>query len=132
MRITFDDIAMDVDYGEIGLLYNHLMHEVKRMSTEEFVEKYERELENLASNDYEWNMGVAIVKIISGGKTRLEPRKLDKFIASPYFYYCYQNFDVFEDYEKEEVTQELAESYDNALKEFRDCYILYDKLDEAY
>lgn len=130
--LSFDDIAMDVDYEGLGLLQNHLMHEVKRMSSGEFVKKYTGSLEDIANNVYEYNLGVGILKKISGGSCSLEPRPLEKYVIDPRIAGDYvDEYDELTEEDKAEILQDMNEAILNFVPEFKMCGILYTSFDEA-
>lgn len=130
--LSLSDIAMDVDYCELGFLQNHMMHEVNRMSTEEFVQEYEKKLEEIAENNYEYNLGVGILKKISGGSCSLEPRSLEKYVVDARIvgYYVERGGDVCKDI-KDEVLQDMNDSIQDFVPELKRCGILFISFDEA-
>ena len=130
--LSFDDIATDVDYEGLGLLQNHLMHEVKRMSPKEFVEKYTSSLGDLANNVYEYNLGVGILKKISGGSCSLEPRPLEKYVIDPRIAGDYiDEYDELTEEDKTEILQDMNDAIPDFIPEFKMCGILYTSFDEA-
>lgn len=130
--LSFDDIATDVDYEGLGLLQNHLMHEVKRMNPKEFVEKYTSSLGDLANNVYEYNLGVGILKKISGGSCSLEPRPLEKYVIDPRIAGDYiDEYDELTEEDKTEILQDMNDAIQDFIPEFKMCGILYTSFDEA-
>ena len=130
--LSFDDIATDVDYEGLGLLQNHLMHEVKRMNPKEFVEKYTSSLGDLANNVYEYNLGVGILKKISGGSCSLEPRPLEKYVIDPRIAGDYiDEYDELTEEDKTEILQDMNDAISDFIPEFKMCGILYTSFDEA-
>lgn len=130
--LSFDDIATDVDYEGLGLLQNHLMHEVKRMNPKEFVEKYTISLGDLANNVYEYNLGVGILKKISGGSCSLEPRPLEKYVIDPRIAGDYiDEYDELTEEDKTEILQDMNDAISDFIPEFKMCGILYTSFDEA-
>lgn len=132
MKINLKDIAMDVNYRELGFLQNHLMHEVKRMSVEEFVTKYESQINDIVENDYEYNMVVAVLKKVGGELCTLEPKKLERYVADPRIVidYVKMNGDVSEE-DITEIQETLNEYADKYVPEFENCGLLLYSFDDA-
>lgn len=132
MKIDLKDIAMDVDYDSLCLLQNHLMHDVKRLSVEDFVSKYTQEINEYANNDYEYNLVVAILMKVEGNLCKLKPKKLERYVADPRIVMDYVLLGGNVDSEDmKEIQDTLDEYVDKYVYEFEKCGLLYFSFDEA-
>ena len=131
-HIGFEDIAMGVNYRDLGLLQNHLMHEVKRMGVDAFVSKYTKEIISLSQTDYEYNLCVAILNEISGGSCGLKPRPVEKWLIDPRIAgdYVELNGDISEE-DKAEILKDMNDSISDYIPEFKSCGILFISFDEV-
>lgn len=108
-------IREDIDYESLSLFENHLVHELHRLSDEEFVEKY-KNVNNLCSLYEEKALLSGILQLVSGVASGF---KYDGFIL-PYL--------DFLDYKDDELSNEdLNMLYEKAIPSFRDCGVLYNE-----
>lgn len=108
-------IREDIDYESLSLFENHLVHELHRLSDEEFVEKY-KNVNNLCSLYEEKALLSGILQLVSGVASGF---KYDGFIL-PYL--------DFLDYKDDELSDEnLNMLYEKAIPSFRDCGVLYNE-----
>lgn len=108
-------IREDIDYESLSLFENHLVHELHRLSDEEFIEKY-KNVNNLCSLYEEKALLSGILQLVSGVASGFN---YDGFILS---------YLDFLDYKDGELSDsDLAELYKKAIPSFRDCGILYNE-----
>lgn len=108
-------IREDIDYKNLSLFENHLVHELHRLSDEEFVEKY-KNVNNLCSLYEEKALLSGILQLVSGVASGF---KYDGFIL-PYL--------DFLDYKDGDLSDEdLSMLYERAIPSFRDCGVLYNE-----
>lgn len=108
-------VREDIDYKNLSLFENHLVHELHRLSDEEFVEKY-KNVNNLCSLYEEKALLSGILQLVSGVASGF---KYDGFIL-PYL--------DFLDYKDDELSNEdLNMLYEKAIPSFRDCGVLYNE-----
>lgn len=123
--IDINDIAMDVDYGSLGFLLSHLMHEKNRLGEAGVVEKY-RDSFNLASNDYEYNFLCGFLKHYgnkNGIEVKTEPKKLDKIVIDPAYQWLIEMGGL--------TDKDLAELDRDIIPEFKDVGLYFTELGEA-
>lgn len=123
--IDIENIARDVDYGSLGLLESHLMHEKNRLGEVGVVEKY-RNAFGIASNEYEHNFLCGFLKYYgnkNGIEVKTEPKEISGIVIEPVDFMCL---------EEGCLTKEEKENIDtDAIKEFLDVGIIVKELGEA-
>lgn len=123
--IDINDIAMDVDYGSLGFLLSHLMHEKKRLGEVGVVEKY-RNAFGIASNDYEHNFLCGFLKYYgnrNGIEVDTEPKKLDKIVIELIDIACMEEGCLTE--------EEFNDIDKDIIPEFKAVGIYFKRVDEA-
>lgn len=120
------DIARNVDYGALGFLESHLMHEKNRLGEIGVVEKY-KDIEKWADNDYEYNFLCGFINYFAnrnGLDIFVKPRQTDKIVIAPIDYSLY---------ECGELTAEEIKELDNGIiPEFKAAGVFIRELGEAY
>lgn len=108
-------VREDIDYKNLSLFENHLVHELHRLSNKEFIEKY-RNIDRWCELYEEKALLSGILQLVSGVASNF---KYDGFILS---------YLDFLDYKDGELSDsDLAELYEKAIPSFRDCGILYNE-----
>lgn len=123
--IDIKDIAMDVDYGSLGFLLSHLMHEKNRLGEIGVVEKYKDSFD-MASNDYEYNFLCGFLKHYgnkNGIEVKTEPKKLDKIVIDPAYQWLIEMGGL--------TDKDLAELDRDIIPEFKDVGLYFTELGEA-
>ena len=108
-------VREDIDYKNLSLFENHLVHELHRLSSKDFIKKY-RNIDTWCKSYEEKALLSGILQLVSGVASNF---KYDGFIL-PYL--------DFLDYKDEELTDsDLTQLYEKAIPSFRDCGILYNE-----
>lgn len=108
-------IREDINYENLSLFENHLVHELHRLSDKEFTEKY-KDINKWCSLYEEKALLSGVLKLVSGVASEFN---YDGFIL-PYL--------DFLDYKDEELSDEdLNQLYEKAIPSFRDYGILYNE-----
>lgn len=108
-------VREDVDYENLSLFENHLVHELHRLSDKEFIEKY-KDINKWCSLYEEKALLSGILQLVSGVASDFN---YDGFIL-PYL--------DFLDYKDDDLSDEdLNMLYEKAIPSFRDCDVLYNE-----
>lgn len=108
-------VREDVDYENLSLFENHLVHELHRLSDKEFIEKY-KDINKWCSLYEEKALLSGILQLVSGVASDFN---YDGFIL-PYLNFL--------DYKDDDLSDEdLNMLYEKAIPSFRDCGVLYNE-----
>lgn len=124
--IKKENIATDVDYNALCMLETHLMHEIRKLGEIGVVEKY-RDVENWASNDYEYNFLCGFIRHFSHRnniKVDVKTKNLNKIVLDII------GFSMFESGRLTDA--KLKYLRDSSIPEFREAGIYLRELSELY
>lgn len=106
-------IRTNVDYKELSLFENHLVHELHRLSDAEFIKKY-KNINEWCKSYEERALLTGVLQMVTRSTSAF---KVDGYVLS---------YLDFLDYEDGELTDEdLEQLYDKAIPYFRGCGVLY-------
>ena len=122
--LTLDNIDMSVNYNELCFIESHLMHEVKRRGTSNFVKVYGDNIEDFRRDWSKINFCflLALLEHLDSNFKYDSSIKLDKYVLSPF------DFGDLSDFGDE---LDLVLIYNDSLDSFKNRGFLYSNLGEA-